>query len=237
MWRDEAPTKPSHSASPEPMLRAPRAVRPARRRTLFDSTTALTGRVRSAERGDVYEPHLVRLEEMRQSRSRILRQALDRCRPSVRSSRAHAGAAASSSWRESYMRQENPRGEYGHLMVSDGDRPPTVARERCARHCFRQLSSLKPQVLTPLIPPTLSDRLGSIDRALSSVDRLIASSSALPTSTAIVVPLLRVPKAMNSACNCVRRSSNCRVRQMVLVAEFAGISTCPIWIDASHPRP
>ena len=66
------------------------------------------------------------------------------------------------------MRQENPRGEYGIYMVSDGTDKPWRVKMRSP--CFHNLSSLKPQVLGTYLADAVV-ALGSIDIVVGEIDR------------------------------------------------------------------
>jgi len=119
------------------------------------------------ERGDVYDRYLVRLEEMRQSVG-ILRQALAQLPSAGPISAARLPARLRPPPGEIYMRQENPRGEYGIYMVADGTDKPWRVKMRSP--CFHNLSSLKPQVLNAYLADAVV-ALGSIDIVLCEVDR------------------------------------------------------------------
>ncbi len=119
------------------------------------------------ERGDVYDRYLVRLEEMRQSVT-ILRQALDQMPTSGPIEPERMPARLRPPPGEIYMRQENPRGEYGIYMVSDGTDKPWRVKMRSP--CFHNLSSLKPQVINTYLADAVV-ALGSIDIVLCEVDR------------------------------------------------------------------
>ena len=119
------------------------------------------------ERGDVYDRYLVRLEEMRQSVT-ILRQALDQMPTSGPIMPERMPARLRPEPGEIYMRQENPRGEYGIYMVSDGTDQPWRVKMRSP--CFHNLSALKPQVLGGYLADAVV-ALGSIDIVLCEVDR------------------------------------------------------------------
>ncbi len=119
------------------------------------------------ERGDVYDRYLVRLEEMKQSVT-ILRQALEQMPTSGPILPERLPPRLRPEPGEIYMRQENPRGEYGIYMVSDGTDKPWRVKMRSP--CFHNLSSLKPQVLGTYLADAVV-ALGSIDIVLCEVDR------------------------------------------------------------------
>jgi NADH-quinone oxidoreductase subunit C/D len=116
--------------------------------------------------GDVYARYLVRLGEIRQS-LRILQQAL-RDLPSgeimggkrVWQLRVPAG--------ETYTRVENPRGELGYYLVSDGKANPY--RYHVRSPCFVNLTSLAEMCKGHRIADVVAI-LGSIDIVLGEVDR------------------------------------------------------------------
>ncbi len=119
------------------------------------------------ERGDVYDRYLVRLEEMRQS-VRILRQALDQLPRSGAIMAENMPRVLRPDPGEIYMRQENPRGEYGIYLVSDGTDKPWRVKMRSP--CFHNLSSLRDQTVGAYLADAVIT-LGSIDIVLCEVDR------------------------------------------------------------------
>ena len=116
--------------------------------------------------GDVYDRYLVRLEEMRQS-VRIVEQALDQL-PTSGPIVADLPRVLRPAPGEIYMRQENPRGEYGIYMVSNGTDTPWRMKVRSP--CFHNLGSLKHQAVGSYIADAVII-LGSIDIVLGEVDR------------------------------------------------------------------
>ncbi len=121
----------------------------------------------TGDRGDVYDRYLVRLEEMRQS-VRIVEQALDQLPTSGPIVSEAMPRVLRPDPGEVYMRQENPRGEYGIYMVSDGSTGPWRMKVRSP--CFHNLSSLKHQAVGAYIADAVL-MLGSIDIVLGEVDR------------------------------------------------------------------
>ena len=121
----------------------------------------------TGDRGDVYDRYLVRLEEMRQS-VRIVEQALDQLPTSGPIVSETMPRVLRPDPGEVYMRQENPRGEYGIYMVSDGSTGPWRMKVRSP--CFHNLSSLKHQAVGAYIADAVL-MLGSIDIVLGEVDR------------------------------------------------------------------
>jgi NADH-quinone oxidoreductase subunit D len=115
--------------------------------------------------GDCYDRYVVRLEEIRQA-ARIILQAIDKI-PSgplqakvPRILKVPTGA--------SYIRAENPKGEMGYYVVSQGGRIPYRVKIRSAS--FSNLTIL-PWVLKGVLIPDLVAILGSLDFVLGDVDR------------------------------------------------------------------
>ncbi len=115
--------------------------------------------------GDCYDRYMVRLEEIRQS-CRIVQQAIDNI-PSgplqskvPRILKVPVGSA--------YVRAENPKGEMGYYLVSEGGRIPYRVKIRSAS--FSNLSIL-PWVLKGALIPDLVAIMGSLDFVLGDVDR------------------------------------------------------------------
>ena len=121
----------------------------------------------TGEKGDVYDRYLVRLEEMRQS-VRIVEQALDQMPTSGPITAEDLPKVIKPEPGEIYMRQENPRGEYGIYMVSDGTDKPWRMKVRSPS--FHNLSALRHQVRGGYIADAVII-LGSIDIVLCEVDR------------------------------------------------------------------
>ena len=121
----------------------------------------------TGEKGDVYDRYLVRLEEMRQS-VRIVEQALDQMPTSGAIMAEDLPKVLKPPPGEIYMRQENPRGEYGIYMVSDGTDKPWRMKVRSPS--FHNLSALRQQVRGGYIADAVII-LGSIDIVLCEVDR------------------------------------------------------------------
>jgi NADH-quinone oxidoreductase subunit D len=115
--------------------------------------------------GDCYDRYVVRLLEIRQA-ARIVQQAIDGL-PSgplqakvPRILKVPAG--------ETYVRAENPKGEMGYYIVSQGGRMPYRVKIRSAS--FSNLSVL-PWVLAGALIPDLVAIMGSLDFVLGDVDR------------------------------------------------------------------
>ncbi len=123
--------------------------------------------VPTGQRGDVYDRYLVRMEEMRQS-GRIVAQALDQMPTSGPIMAEGLPKVLKPPPGEIYMRQENPRGEYGIYMVSDGSDKPWRMKVRSPS--FHNLSALRHQVRGSYIADAVII-LGSTDIVLCEVDR------------------------------------------------------------------
>ena len=116
-------------------------------------------------KGDCYDRYVVRLEEIRQA-ARIVQQAVDKI-PSgplqakvPRIIKVPAGST--------YVRTENPKGEMGYYIVSEGGRIPYRVKIRSAS--FSNLSIL-PWILEGQLVPDLVAIMGSLDFVLGDVDR------------------------------------------------------------------
>jgi NADH:ubiquinone oxidoreductase subunit D len=117
--------------------------------------------------GDIYARYMVRLGEMRQS-LRILQQAL---REIPEGGEILGGKKA---WQarvpagQAYGRVENPRGELGYYLVSDGKANPY--RYHVKSPCFVNLTALAEMTKGHKVADTVAI-LGSIDIVLGEVDR------------------------------------------------------------------
>jgi len=115
--------------------------------------------------GDSYDRFLVRLAEVRES-VKIVRQAVAQMPDGpimpARMPRLRPPAG------EVYMRCENPRGEYGIYLVSNGGTKPYRLRIRSS--CFCNLSALKHMTVGHYVADAVTI-LGSIDIVLCEVDR------------------------------------------------------------------
>jgi NADH-quinone oxidoreductase subunit D/NADH-quinone oxidoreductase subunit C/D len=120
--------------------------------------------------GDVYDRYLVRLDELRQS-IRILEQVLPLLadtagepffagRGGIYSPRVTAG--------ESYGRVENPKGELGYYVVSDGGQNPWRYHVRAPS--FINLTAMEQMCKGHKIADVVAI-LGSIDIVLGETDR------------------------------------------------------------------
>jgi NADH-quinone oxidoreductase subunit D len=117
------------------------------------------------ESGDCFDRYYVRHEEVRQA-ARIVKQAID----SIPSGplQAKVPRVIKVPKGETYVRAENPKGEMGYYIVSEGGRIPYRLKIRSAS--FSNLSIL-PWALKGLLVPDIIALLGSLDFVLGDVDR------------------------------------------------------------------
>ena len=117
------------------------------------------------ENGDCWDRYQVRLEEIRQA-ARIINQAIDDIPPGPLQAKVPRIIKVPRG--ETYVRAENPKGEMGYYVVSDGGRIPYRLKIRSAS--FSNLSILA-WALKGLLVPDLIALLGSLDFVLGDVDR------------------------------------------------------------------
>ena len=117
------------------------------------------------ESGDCYDRYYVRLNEVREA-ARIVIQAIDDI-PSG-PLQAKVPRVIKVPRGETYVRAENPKGEMGYYIISDGGRIPYRMKIRSAS--FSNLSIL-PWALKGLVVPDIIALLGSLDFVLGDVDR------------------------------------------------------------------
>jgi len=115
--------------------------------------------------GDCWERYTVRLEEIRQA-ARIVDQAVDGIPAGPL--RAKVPRIIKVPRGEVYVRAENPKGEMGYYLVSEGGRGPYRLKIRSAS--FSNLSVL-PWLLEGALIPDIIAILGSLDFVLGDVDR------------------------------------------------------------------
>lgn len=119
----------------------------------------------TAENGDCYDRWWVRMQEIRQS-ARIIQQAIDNV-PSG-PIQAKVPKVIKVPKGETYVRAENPKGEMGYYLVSDGSNGPYRLKIRSAS--FSNLSIL-PWILEGAMVPDIIAIMGSLDFVLGDVDR------------------------------------------------------------------
>jgi NADH-quinone oxidoreductase subunit D len=121
--------------------------------------------VASGENGDCFDRYHVRLEEVRQA-ARIVSQAIDDIPSGPLQAKVPRVIKVPKG--ETYVRAENPKGEMGYYIVSEGGRIPYRLKIRSAS--FSNLSIL-PWALKGLLVPDIIALLGSLDFVLGDVDR------------------------------------------------------------------
>jgi NADH-quinone oxidoreductase subunit D len=117
------------------------------------------------ENGDCFDRYLVRLEEIRQA-ARIVNQAIDGIPSGPLQAKVPRIIKVPSG--QAYVRSENPKGEMGYYVVSEGGRIPYRVKIRSAS--FSNLSIL-PWILEGALVPDLVAIMGSLDFVLGDVDR------------------------------------------------------------------
>jgi NADH:ubiquinone oxidoreductase subunit D len=121
-----------------------------------------------AEHGDVYDRYKVRIDEMRES-VKLVSQALDMLpRGPVQLGTLRAPFTIMPPPGAVYVGQENPRGEYGVYVVSDGSRYPYRLKFRDP--CFVNLQ-IFPKVLRGVKIADAIAISGSFDMVLGGIDR------------------------------------------------------------------
>ena len=115
--------------------------------------------------GDCFDRYVVRLEEIRQA-TRIVRQSVDKI-PSG-PLQAKVPRVLKPPVGQVYSRAENPKGEFGYYIVSQGGRIPYRVKIRSTS--FSNLSIL-PWILKGQLMPDLVAIMGSLDFVLGDVDR------------------------------------------------------------------
>ena len=117
--------------------------------------------------GDCWDRYWVRFEEMRQSIA-IIEQALAMMQPgSIQTPVAKFGFVKPPTG-DAYARAENPRGDFGVYLVSDGKDKPYRVKIRAPSFC--NLMALTPMVEGAYLADAVAI-LGSIDIVLGEVDR------------------------------------------------------------------
>ena len=122
-------------------------------------------RVVTGENGDCWDRWWVRLEEIREA-ARIVIQAIDGI-PSG-PLRAKVPKIIKVPKGETYVRAENPKGEMGYYLVSEGGQGPYRLKIRSAS--FSNISIL-PWILEGALVPDIIAIMGSLDFVLGDVDR------------------------------------------------------------------
>ena len=119
----------------------------------------------TAENSDCWDRWYVRLLEIRES-TKIIQQAID----SIPSGdlQAKVPKIIKVPKGETYVRAENPKGEMGYYLVSDGGQGPYRLKIRSAS--FSNISIL-PWILEGILVPDIIAVMGSLDFVLGDVDR------------------------------------------------------------------
>jgi NADH-quinone oxidoreductase subunit D len=115
--------------------------------------------------GDCWDRYQVRIEEVRQA-ARIVTQAIDTIPGGELQAKVPRIIKVPKG--EIYVRAENPKGEMGYYVVSEGGRIPYRVKIRSAS--FSNLSILK-WMLEGVLVPDIIAILGSLDFVLGDVDR------------------------------------------------------------------
>ena len=119
----------------------------------------------TGENGDSWDRWWVRLIEIRQSAS-IIQQAIDGIPSGPLQAKVPKVVKVPKG--ETYVRAENPKGEMGYYLVSDGGQGPYRLKIRSAS--FSNLSIL-PWILEGVLIPDIIAIMGSLDFVLGDVDR------------------------------------------------------------------
>ena len=119
----------------------------------------------SAENGDCWDRWWVRLEEIRES-AKIVQQAIDGIPSGPLQAKVPKVIKVPAG--ETYVRAENPKGEMGYYLVSDGGNGPYRLKIRSAS--FSNISML-PWILEGSLVPDIIAVMGSLDFVLGDVDR------------------------------------------------------------------
>lgn len=117
------------------------------------------------EAGDCWDRWSVRLAEIRQS-ARIIQQAIDGIPSGPLQAKVPKIIKVPKG--ETYVRAENPKGEMGYYLVSDGGQGPYRLKIRSAS--FSNISIL-PWLLEGTLIPDIIAIMGSLDFVLGDVDR------------------------------------------------------------------
>jgi len=115
--------------------------------------------------GDCWDRWYVRLAEIRQS-ARIIQQAIDGIPAGPLQAKVPKIIKVPKG--ETYVRAENPKGEMGYYLVSDGGQGPYRLKIRSAS--FSNISIL-PWILEGALIPDIIAIMGSLDFVLGDVDR------------------------------------------------------------------
>jgi len=149
-----------------PVLRASGVPYDIRRAAPYSIYDRFDFNVVTGTRGDLYDRYYVRLVEMRES-VKILKQALRDLPegPILAGKKSYQIKVPAG---EAYSRVENPKGELGYYVVSDGG--PTAYRYHVRSPSFINLTALEQMCLGHTVADVVGI-LGSLDIVLGEVDR------------------------------------------------------------------
>jgi NADH-quinone oxidoreductase subunit D len=119
----------------------------------------------TGDNGDCWDRWSVRLREIRES-IKIIQQAIDSI--PAGDLQAKVPKVIKVPKGETYVRAENPKGEMGYYLVSDGGQGPYRLKIRSAS--FSNISIL-PWILEGILVPDIIAVMGSLDFVLGDVDR------------------------------------------------------------------
>lgn len=119
----------------------------------------------TGENGDCWDRWWVRLQEIRES-AKIIQQAIDDIPSGDLQTKVPKIIKVPAG--ETYVRAENPKGEMGYYLVSDGGTGPYRLKIRSAS--FSNISIL-PWILEGTLVPDIIAIMGSLDFVLGDVDR------------------------------------------------------------------
>ena len=119
------------------------------------------------QNGDCFDRYWVRVEEMRQS-VRIIEQAIKMLQPGPTMNRVHKFGFVKPPVGDAYVRAENPRGDFGVYLVSEGKEQPYRVKVRAPSFC--SLQALKRMTVGHYVADACVI-LGSLDIVLGEVDR------------------------------------------------------------------
>jgi NADH-quinone oxidoreductase B subunit len=149
-----------------PVLRASGVNYDIRRAAPYSIYDRFDFNVVTAKNGDVYDRYYVRLEEMRES-VKILKQAVrDLPEGPIQAGKKTYQIKVPAG--EAYSRVENPKGELGYYVVSDGS--ATAYRYHVRSPSFINLTALEAMCLGHTVADVVGI-LGSLDIVLGEVDR------------------------------------------------------------------
>jgi NADH:ubiquinone oxidoreductase subunit D len=155
-----------------PLLRGSGVKYDVRRADPYSIYPELDFDIPTGSTGDIYDRYLVRFQEMRES-VRILKQILPRLeRTAGEEVVTKVGHTPRMPVGESYGRVENPKGELGFYVVSEGDEkgPQNPWRYHVRAPSFINLTALGPMCIGHKVADVVTI-LGSIDIVLGETDR------------------------------------------------------------------